>query len=61
MMRTTYQTIEAIKGCLQYLLVDAQNLKLVHAANLIRLAITDLEELTEGGDTVECNIRLRIH
>lgn len=60
MTRTTSQTIDTIKGCLQYLLVDAEKLELARTAYLIRLAITDLEELTDDDGPGERNIRRRV-
>lgn len=55
MLRTTSQTIDKIKGCLQYLLVDTDELKLDRVGWLLRLAITDLEELTGRHDAGERN------
>lgn len=56
MMRTTSQTVHAIKGCLEYLLVDVEELNLGCTAYLIRLAITDLEELTDRDDAEETDV-----
>lgn len=60
MMRTPSQTIDTIKGCLRYLLVDAEKLELARTAYLIRLAIIDLEETTDGEGAGERDIRRRV-
>jgi hypothetical protein len=55
MLRTTAQTINAIKGCLRYLLVETDELKLDRIGRLLRSAISDLEELStrlDAGETI---------
>ena len=60
-MRTSSQTINAIKGCLQYLRVDAEGLGLARTSYLISLAIADLEEAAADNDAGESNVRHRVH